>query len=220
MEDGELGLIADFWALDDRLQLTRQRRLAPDNESLLHALEDGYRWHAYRYGVMQERHKQRCDLLIDSCAEAAIAWAGLELAEVVRELQRKPWFTTELRNQDQVVACADIYIADGVLTANIRSKLCDTIVEDTREAAVQKSKRNWQLTGTELVARESLSCPDCLRNSGLRALPAKMLADIIAADEAVNASRECRQAGEVYRLDLPLSRKPVFYNEEAMRAAA
>ncbi|WP_228243360.1 hypothetical protein [Porphyrobacter sp. GA68] len=220
MEDGELGLIADFWALDDRLQLTRQRRLAPNNESLLGTLENAYRWHAYRYGVMQERHKQGCDLLIDACAEAAIAWAGFELAEVVQELQREPWLTTELRNQDRVVACAELYIADGVLTANIRSTHCDVIVEDAQDASSHSRNRTWQLTGTELVARESLSCSDCLRSSGLRALPAEMLANIIAADEAVHASGERRQTGEVYRLDLPLSRKPVFFDEDGLRAAA
>lgn len=220
MEEGQLGLIADFWTLDDRLQLTRQRRLAPDNNSLLRALEDAYRWHAYRYGVMQERHKQRCDLLIDACAEAAIAWAGLELAEVVQKLQREPWLTTELRNQDEVVACAEIYIADGVLTANIRSKHCHAIVNDRQEASLQSGKRSWQLTGTELVVRESLSCSDCLRYSGLRALPAEMLTNIMAADEAVHTSNEPWRKNEVYHLDLPLSRKPVFLNEERLRASA
>lgn len=202
-EDGDTQLIADFWMLDDRLELSRHRRVAPDAAGLNSALQDAYRWHAYRAAVQEEQHAKRCDLLMDACAEAAIAWAGLELADILEELKVEPWVNVDLRNQNSLVAKAMIYIGDGVLTAHIEGR-----------------NDSWRLQGTELIARESLSCVECLRNSGMRSLPAETLANIVSARECAQSGPNQMRTDEAHRIDPELSYRAVFFEEKVARKAA
>lgn len=152
-EDDEPQLLAEFSMLDDELAVRKTRRVSHSLAALIEEVRYAASWHNHRLAILWEKRANKCSLFIDACAQAAIAWAGLSISNVLTQVTSESWISVPLLRGDVRVATAMLYIANCVLTAEIHSAADD-----------------WHLRGADLVLREGLSCPDCIRRSGLQDL--------------------------------------------------
>lgn len=196
IEDDKPQLLAEFSMLDDELEIRPTIQISESPGGLVDAVRYAASWHNHRLAILHEKRAKKCSLFVDACAQAAIAWGGLSIADVVAQVKSESWISVPLMRGNVSVATAMLYIANCVLTAEIHSAADD-----------------WHLKGTDLVLREGLSCPDCIQNAGLQDLM-RLLPSLHSCGpskpHALRWTQEEKRNLRTYYSTLDMGRTPLF----------